>query len=97
MTNLFMPLNAEGDSIFETYVLLDLLLRMGATKEIDAVVGNRETGEVILWKKSMNHLRFCFCDLQRPISGGEAYWREQLTGRDLYLKRVVLFTSANDS
>ena len=78
MTNLFMPLNAKGDSIFETYVLLDLLLRMDATKEIDAVVGNRETGEVILWKKSMDHLRFCFCDLQRPISGGEAYWREQL-------------------
>jgi hypothetical protein len=51
---------------------------MDATKEIDAVVGNRETGEVILWKKSMDHLRFFFCDLQRPISGGEAYWREQL-------------------
>ena len=88
MTNLFMPSNASGD-ILENYVLLDLLFRMDASKEIDAVVGIRQTGEVILWKKSLEHLRFCFCDLQRPISGGETYWRDQLHA--FYLSKGLFY------
>ena len=87
MTNLFMPLDDKGNRL-ESFVLLDLLVRMDAYAHIDAVVGVRSTGEVILWKHSLDHLRFCFCDLQSPISGGEVYWKEQLaefyTSKGLY-------------
>ena len=87
MTNLFMPLDDKGNRL-ETFVLLDLLVRMDVYAHIDAVVGVRSTGEVILWKHSLDHLRFCFCDLQSPISGGEVYWKEQLaefyTSKGLY-------------
>jgi len=78
MTNLCMPLDAKGKSVFEDLVLLDLLYRLDPYAYIDAVVGVVATGEVILWKYSINHLRFNYCDFKTPLKRGEAYWFARL-------------------
>jgi len=52
MTNLYMPLDANGELMYEDLVLLDLLYRLDPYAYIDAVVGVVATGEVILWQHS---------------------------------------------
>ena len=78
MTNLCMPLDAKGKSVFEELVLLDILYRLDPYAYIDAVVGVVATGEVILWKYSINHLRFNYSDFKTPLKRGEAYWFARL-------------------
>jgi hypothetical protein len=74
-----MPLDAMGKSVFGDLVLLDILLyRLDPYAYIDAVVGVVATGEVILWKYSINHLRFNYCDFKTPLKRGEAYWFARL-------------------
>ena len=78
MTNLFMPQDEKGESVYEDLVLLDLLYRLDPYAYIDAVVGVVATGEVILWQHSLNHLRFNYCDFHRPLKRGEAFWFSKL-------------------
>ena len=56
MTNLYMPLDDKGELMFEELVLLDILIRLDPYTYIDAVVGVVATGEVKLWKYSLDHL-----------------------------------------
>jgi hypothetical protein len=44
MTNLYMPLDANGELMYEDLVLLDLLYRLDPYAYIDAVVGIVATG-----------------------------------------------------
>ena len=89
MTNLYMPLDVKGETVFEELVLLDILVRLDPYTYIDAVVGVVATGEVKLWKYSLNHLRFNYCDLQRPLKRGETYWFAKL--QQFYSERGLLF------
>ena len=89
MTNLYMPLDNKGELVFEELVLLDILIRLDPYTYIDAVVGVVATGEVKLWKYSLNHLRFNYCDLQRPLKRGESYWFAKL--QQFYSERGLLF------
>jgi hypothetical protein len=89
MTNLYMPLDDTGDSVFEDLVLLDILNRMDPYGYLDAVVGVVATGEVKLWKYSLNHLRFNYCDLQRPLKRGETFWFAKL--QQFYSDRGLLY------
>ena len=89
MTNLYMPLDDKGELMFEELVLLDILIRLDPYTYIDAVVGVVATGEVKLWKYSLNHLRFNYCDLQRPLKRGETYWFAKL--QQFYSERGLLF------
>ena len=89
MTNLYMPLDNKGELVFEELVLLDILIRLDPYTYIDAVVGVVATGEVKLWKYSLNHLRFNYCDLQRPLKRGETYWFAKL--QQFYSERGLLF------
>jgi hypothetical protein len=89
MTNLYMPLDDTGDSVFEELVLLDILNRMDPYGYLDAVVGVVATGEVKLWKYSLNHLRFNYCDLQRPLKRGETFWFAKL--QQFYSDRGLLY------
>ena len=89
MTNLCMPLDEKGDSISEELVLLDILYRLDPYAYIDAVVGVVATGEVVLWKYSINHLRFNFCDFKTPVRRGEAYWFARL--EQFYEEKGLLY------
>jgi hypothetical protein len=89
MTNLYMPLDETGESFFEELVLLDILNRLDPYAHIDAVVGVVATGEVKLWKYSLNHLRFNYCDLQHPLKRGEAFWFAKL--QQFYSERGLLY------
>ena len=46
MTNLFMPFGDAAGTVHQDFVLLDILIRMDAYTNIDALVGVIETGEV---------------------------------------------------
>jgi hypothetical protein len=89
MTNLYMPLDATGESVFEELVLLDILNRLDPYAHIDAVVGVVATGEVKLWKYSLNHLRFNYCDLQHPLKRGEPFWFAKL--QQFYSEKGLLY------
>ena len=89
MTNLYMPLDANGELMFEDLVLLDLLYRLDPYAYIDAVVGVVATGEVILWQHSLTHLRFNYCDFHRPLKRGEAFWFSKL--EQFYSERGLLY------
>ena len=56
---------------------------------IDAVVGVVATGEVILWQHSINHLRFNYCDIQRPLKRGEPFWFAKL--EQFYSEKGLLY------
>ena len=49
MTNLCMPLDERGESVFDELVLLDILNRLDPYAYVDAVVGVVATGEVIIF------------------------------------------------
>ena len=89
MTNLYMPLDETGGSVFEELVLLDILNRLDPYSHIDAVVGVVATGEVKLWKYSLNHLRFNYCDFQHPLKRGEPFWFAKL--QQFYSERGLLY------
>ena len=74
MTNLFMPFGDAAGTVNQDFVLLDILIRMDAYTNIDALVGVIETGEVRLWRHSKEHLRFLHCDFQFPLVRGEEFW-----------------------
>ena len=89
MTNLCMPLDEKGESVFEELVLLDILNRLDPYAYVDAVVGVVATGEVILWQYSLNHLRFNYCDLRHPLKRGENFWFAKL--QQFYSDRGLLY------
>jgi len=89
MTNLCMPLDERGESVFEELVLLDILNRLDPYAYVDAVVGVVATGEVILWQYSLNHLRFNYCDLRHPLKRGENFWVAKL--QQFYSDRGLLY------
>jgi hypothetical protein len=89
MTNLCMPLDERGESVFEELVLLDILNRLDPYAYVDAVVGVVATGEVILWQYSLNHLRFSYCDLRHPLKRGENFWFAKL--QQFYSDRGLLY------
>ena len=89
MTNLCMPLDEKGETVFEELVLLDILNRLDPYAYVDAVVGVVATGEVKLWQYSLNHLRFNYCDFRRPLKRGEVFWFAKL--QQFYSERGLLY------
>ena len=89
MTNLCMPLDETGETVFEELVLLDILNRLDPYAYVDAVVGVVATGEVKLWQYSLNHLRFNYCDFRRPLKRGEHFWFAKL--QQFYSERGLLY------
>jgi len=88
MTNLFLPYGDVAGTVNQEFVLLDILVRMDAYTEIDALVGVIETGEVRLWRHSKEHLRFLHCDFQFPLERGEDFW---IAKRDDFYTESGLF------
>ena len=89
MTNMCMPLDETGETVFEELVLLDILNRLDPYAYVDAVVGVVATGEVRLWHYSLNHLRFNYCDFRRPLKRGENFWFAKL--QQFYSDRGLLY------
>ena len=92
MTNLFMPFGDAAGTVNQDFVLLDILIRMDAYTNIDALVGVIETGEVRLWKHSKEHLRFLHCDFQFPLVRGEDFWKAKR--EEFYIESGLIYNEA---